>query len=129
MKLRNTFFFSHKKALETGHFPTIFKESNTLVLRKPKKPDYSKPNAYRPIALECTIGKVLESIIAETISYLTETYELLPANHFGGRPCRSTEDAMMLLVENIYDAWGIQGSILGCIHGRCGSIQEAKRCK
>jgi hypothetical protein len=95
-----------QESLETGHFPTIFKESNTLILRKPKKPDYSKPNAYRPIALECTIGKVLESIIAETISYLTETYELLPANHFGGRPCRSTEDAMMLLVENIYDAWG-----------------------
>jgi len=95
-----------QESLETGHFPTIFKESTTLVLRKPKKPDYSKPNAYRPIALECTIGKVLESIMAETISYLTENHELLPANHFGGRPCRSTEDAMMLLTENIYETWG-----------------------
>jgi len=95
-----------QESYETGHFPTIFKESTTLILRKPKKPDYSKPNAYRPIALECTIGKVLESIMAETISYLTEKHELLPATHFGGRPCRSTEDVMMVLIENIYDTWG-----------------------
>ena len=95
-----------QESFETGHFPTIFKESRTLVLRKPKKPDYTKPNAYRPIALESTIGKVLESIMAEMISYLTEEYELLPANHFGGRPGRSTEDAMMILSENIYDTWG-----------------------
>src|SRR5579859_7734998 len=97
-----------QESFEAGHFPTIFKESTTLVLRKPKKPNYTKPNAYRPITLECTIGKVFESIMAETISYLTETYELLPACHFGGRPCRLTEDAMMLLMENIYDTWGEQ---------------------
>jgi len=34
-----------------------------------------------------------------------ETYELLPAHHYGGRPGRSTEDAMMILTENIYKAW------------------------
>jgi hypothetical protein len=95
-----------QESFETGHFPTIFKQSTMLVLRKPKKPDYSKPNAYRPITLECTIGKVLKSIMAETISYLTEKYELLPTNHFRGRPSRSTEDAMMVLTENIYDTWG-----------------------
>ena len=94
-----------QESFEACHFPTIFKESMTLVLRKPKKPDYTKPNAYRPIALESTIGKVLESIMAETISYLTETHELLPPNHFGGRPGRTTEDAMMLLTENIHAAW------------------------
>jgi hypothetical protein len=56
--------------------------------------NYTRPNAYKPIALERNIGKVLEGIIAETISYLSETHELLLANHFGGHPCRSTEDAM-----------------------------------
>jgi hypothetical protein len=49
------------------------------------------------------LGKALESIIAERTSYLTETHELLPANHFGGQPWRSTEDAIMLVLENIYD--------------------------
>lgn len=107
-ELKNHLLILAQESFEAGHFPSIFKESTTLVIRKPKKPDYTRPNAYRPIALERTIGKVLESIIAETISYLTETYELLPSNHFGGRPCRSTEDAMMLLMENIYDTWGDQ---------------------
>src|SRR5579859_2281164 len=39
------------------------------------------------------------------ISYLTEAHGLLPPTHFGGRPCRSAEDAMMLLTGNIYAAW------------------------
>jgi hypothetical protein len=43
--------------------------------------------------------------MADTISYLTETYELLPVHHFGGRPGRSAEDAMMILTEDIYKAW------------------------
>jgi hypothetical protein len=34
-----------QESFETGHFPAIFKETSTLVLRKPNKPDYSRPNA------------------------------------------------------------------------------------
>ena len=92
-------------SVNIGHFPTPFKITTTVVLRKPSKADYTKPNAYRPIALENTIGKVLESIVAEMLSYLTETYELLPRQHFGGRPGRTAEDAMILLSERIHKAW------------------------
>jgi len=77
----------------------------TIVLPKPAKPDYTKAKAYRPIALENTMGKILESIVAELISYLTETYELLPKQHYGGRPGRTAEDAMLVLSENIHPAW------------------------
>ena len=87
------------------HFPKAFKHTTTVVLRKPSRPDYTKVKAYRPIALENTVGKVMESVIAETISYLTETYELLPPHPYGGRPGRSAEDAMMILSENIHQAW------------------------
>jgi len=92
-------------SLEMGYFPKAFKETTTIVLRKPGKPDYTKPNAYRPIALENTLGKVFESIITSTLSYLTEMHGLLPPQHYGGRPGRSTEDAMLVLSENIYEAW------------------------
>jgi hypothetical protein len=94
-----------QQSMITGHFPQSFKETTTLVLRKSNKSNYTKPNAYRPIALENTIGKVLESIIAEHISYLCETHNLIPNHHFGGRPGRTTEDAMLILTENIYQAW------------------------
>src|SRR5438045_2302402 len=32
-----------QESLETGHFPTIFKKSTTLVIHKPNKPDKPKP--------------------------------------------------------------------------------------
>jgi hypothetical protein len=91
-------------SLNLGHFPGSFKQSIMMVLRKSNKPDYTKVKAYQSVALECTLGKVKESIISEIISYLTETHELLPAEHFGGRPGRSAEDALMILSESIYKA-------------------------
>jgi len=70
-------------SFDAGHFPTPFKTTTTVILRKPGKPDYTNPKAYRPIALENTLGKVLESVIAELLSYITETHELLPPQHYG----------------------------------------------
>ena len=44
---------------------------------------------------------------ADTLSYLMEKYELLPAQHYGGRPRHTAEDAMMILSKNIHEAWKI----------------------
>jgi hypothetical protein len=44
-------------SLDIGYFPKTFRTSITVVLRKPAKPDYTKSKAYRPIALENTLGK------------------------------------------------------------------------
>ncbi|KAJ3490230.1 hypothetical protein NLI96_g1580 [Meripilus lineatus] len=52
------------------------------------------PSSYRPIALEDTIGKVLESVIARRASSLAEIHGLLLPNHFGGIPGRTTTDAV-----------------------------------
>ena len=57
------------------------------------------------MASENTIDKVLKSIVAENIAYLTETHHLLPSHHFRGRPERTTEDALTILTENIYATW------------------------
>jgi ribonuclease HI len=92
-------------SLRLAHFPKPFKHTITVVLRKPGKPDYTKAKAYRPIALENALGKVMESIMADLMSYLTEEYQLLPAQHYGGRPGRSAEDAMVALSESIHGAW------------------------
>ena len=82
-----------------------WKTSTTVVLRKPGKPRYDTPKAYRPIALLNTLCKVLTAIMAEVMTYYTEKYQLLPANHFGGRPGRTTTDAVHLLTHKIKDAW------------------------
>ena len=90
--------------LRTEHFSKSFKQMITVILRKPNKSNYIKVKAYRPIALENIIGKVMKSIIAEIINYLTEIHELLPPHHYERHPDRSTEDAMMIMSESIYKA-------------------------
>ena len=93
------------KSLGEGRLPREWKIAKIIPLRKGNKPDYSIPNAYRPISLLSTLGKMMESIVADRISYLVETCGLLPKNHFGGRKQRSTTHALLLLQEKIYDAW------------------------
>ena len=82
-----------------------WKEFTTVVLRKPRKPKYNTPKAYRPIALLNTMGKVLTSIVAEQLTYYTEEYALLPPLHFGGRPARTTNDTLHYLTHRIKDSW------------------------
>ena len=91
-------------SINQQHYPKPFKETTTIIIRKPGKPDYIKPNAYRPIALENTLRKILESIMTELICFLAESYHMLPTHHFGGRAGRTTEDAMIVLTEYIQEA-------------------------
>jgi ribonuclease HI len=91
--------------VDKGWYFAPWKNFMTVVLRKPGKPRYDVPKAYRPIALLNTLGKVLTSIIAEQLTYYTEKYALLPPLHFGGRPARTTSNTIHYLVYKIKDAW------------------------
>jgi Reverse transcriptase (RNA-dependent DNA polymerase) len=82
-----------------------WKNAKIIPLKKPEKGNYTIANAWRPISLLATLGKILESVLAERISYATETFGLLPANHFGARKQRSTEQAILVLQECVYKAW------------------------
>lgn len=93
------------ECLRQGYCPSHFRKSATVVLRKPGKGDYTDPKSYRPIALLSTIGKALEAVLANRISYLVEKHMLLPSKHIGGRKGRSCEHAIHLLMERIYASW------------------------
>ena len=82
-----------------------WKHAKIIPLKKPGKDDYTFAKAWRPISLLATLGKILELVIAERISYAAETYGLLPINHFGARKQRSAEQALLLLQEQILTAW------------------------
>ena len=98
-------FFIYKAILELNVYYEPWRTSTTVVLRKPGKPRYDNPKAYRPIALLNTMSKVLTALIADIMTFYTETHQLLLAHHFGGRPGRTTTDAVHLLVHKIKDAW------------------------
>lgn len=103
--VKHHIFRIYDASLRLGHVPRAWKIAKIVVLRKPNKLDYSKPNAYRPISLLPTISKWLEALVATRISYLAETEGLLPQNHFGARKQRPSEQALNILVERIHDAW------------------------
>ncbi|EJD47143.1 hypothetical protein AURDEDRAFT_22794, partial [Auricularia subglabra TFB-10046 SS5] len=66
-----------------GHHAHAAKRSWTCVLRKPGKDDYSKPGAWRPIALEECEAKIPEGVAARRLIAIAEQHGLLPANQFG----------------------------------------------
>ena len=92
-------------SLEEGVLPYQWRRAKIIPLKKPGKEDYTVAKAWRPISLLATLGKVLESVVAERILHMVETYGLLPTNYFGARKQRSAEQALLLLQEQIYTAW------------------------
>ncbi|ETW82615.1 hypothetical protein HETIRDRAFT_316313, partial [Heterobasidion irregulare TC 32-1] len=77
-----------------GIYPQDWKDSQTLVLQKLGKLDYSNPNAYRPTALLRTITKILSACIASELMQLAELHHLLPDTHFGCRAGQKTTDSL-----------------------------------
>ena len=103
--LVNRLWYIYSAILEKELCYEPWKQFTTVVLRKPGKPRYDVPKAYRPIALLNTMGKLLTAIISEQLTYYTEKHVLLLPTHFGGRPGRTTTDALHMLIYRIKDAW------------------------
>ncbi|CAM1503401.1 Fc.00g081770.m01.CDS01 [Cosmosporella sp. VM-42] len=93
-----------KAPVEDG-IPAMWRSAKVIPLKKPNKGYYAIAKAWRPSSLLSTLGKILEAVVADRISYAVETFGLLPTNHFAARKRRSTEQALLLLQEHIYKAW------------------------
>ena len=107
-------YFIYNAMVTRRLFYEPWKKFNTIVLRKPGKPKYNVPKAYRPIALINTLVKVLTAVLAEQLMYFAEHHHLLPANHFGGRKGRNATDAVQLLTHRIKNAWR-KGEVLSVL--------------
>lgn len=116
--------------LRIGYCPHHFRRSLTVILKKPGKPDYSTPKAWRPISLLSTLGKALESILATRISYLVEEHNLLPNTHIGGRVGRSCDHALHLWTEKVYQSWRQGDSVVsGLTLDVAGAFDNAVRAR
>jgi len=86
-------------------YPKQRKDSVTTVLRKPGKPNYTVPNAHWLIALLNTMAKILLACVAEDLVHMAKLHGLLPDNHFGCRPGRTTMDSLHYMVKYVKDTW------------------------
>ncbi|EMS18089.1 hypothetical protein NBRC10512_006975 [Rhodotorula toruloides] len=100
-------------SLRLGHLPASWRDATGVVLRKPKKDDYSLTKSYRLICFERCISKLLESIVARCITHLADSLQLIPPIHFGARTGRSAEDAVVCCVDEIRRQWRNGNVVLG----------------
>jgi ribonuclease HI len=104
---KGKYLISHliKKSLASGYHPKLWRKATAVALRKPNKPDYSKPRAYRLITLLECLGKLLEKIVARHLTFLAGDLNLVPPNQFGGRSSSSTSDAILTFTNDVQAAW------------------------
>ena len=67
----------YPRLVEHGYHPLCWIQATGAILKKPNKPDYTAPKAYRIIALLNCLGKISEKIIATKLYFLAETSDLL----------------------------------------------------
>ena len=80
-----------------GKFPALWKCARVTPV--PKKGDRRETCNYRPVAIGSSVGKLLEKVIHLQISPVLEN--LLPSTMYGFRPGKSTETALVDVVECI----------------------------
>jgi hypothetical protein len=91
--------------MNLGYHPKQWQSAKIVILQKPGKSNYTNPGSYRPISLLNTLGKLLKAVMARRLSYLAEKHGLLPNSQFGGRPGRTTKQALLVLSNAIDQAW------------------------
>jgi len=73
--------------------------------KKASKLDYTALGAYHPIVLLNTMANILSACITDVLVYMAETHNMLPDNHFGCTPRRSTTDSLHFITKYVKDAW------------------------
>lgn len=88
-----------------NYYPEQWKLSDTIVLKKPGKADYTVAKAWWPIALLNCMSKILSQCVADVLVYEAEHRSLLANMQFRGRAGCTTTDSIHLVTKTIKDAW------------------------
>ena len=102
----------HKNSLISASFPCDWKLSRVTPLFKKGKP--SDVNNYRPISLLSIPGKILESVVCNSINDHLQSHNLLSRNQWGFRKNHSTEGLLLHMTETWKSALD-QGLVVGVL--------------
>ena len=94
-----------KQAIRLGYHPKEWKRARGILLEKGGKRDLTLVKSYRVISLLNCMGKVLEKVIAEQLSQLSENFLKLHPGQMGARKERCAIDAVASLVYEVQQRW------------------------
>ncbi len=86
----------------TGIFPDVLKTGVIIPLHKSGPKD--DVNNFRPVSLISNLSKIVEKILKYRLVKCFTKFKILSDKQFGFRQKRSTEDAILKLTSNLYDA-------------------------
>nr|CAH7738545.1 unnamed protein product [Callosobruchus chinensis] len=89
-------------SLECGIFPESMKTA--VVIPIFKKGDKLDPCNYRPISILSCLSKIFEKLLNERIWSFVEKHDLISEHQFGFKKGKSTDDAMLELMQEIFVA-------------------------
>jgi ribonuclease HI len=92
----------YKKCLYLNTFPKIWKKAKIIILTKPGNSVLNSSNAFRPISLLTTFGKVLDQLLTKRLQFFLRTK--LSPRQFGFIPQKCTEDAIQEVMKFVRDA-------------------------
>ncbi|CAD6922390.1 unnamed protein product, partial [Tilletia controversa] len=92
-------------ALRLGWHPSVFRQATLVALKKSGNRDPAQPRSYRLISLLPCLGKVLEKIVAQRLTFYARKYGWVPPEQFGGMPGCSTDDAALTLIHDVEAGW------------------------
>ena len=88
----------------TGSVPQTWRTANMIPIHKKGK-DRNQVDSYRPISLTSCVGKVMERLVNERLTWLLEKNQVLCQEQAGFRSHRSTEDQVTYIAQKIEDGF------------------------
>lgn len=98
-------------SFETGVFPDDLKIAVVIPLHK--KGDSGDLNTYRPISLLSNFSKILEKLVKSRLVKFLKINNILSLNQYGFVEKKSTEDALLSLLSNVYDGLNSKLNVAG----------------
>ena len=101
--ISKTLLYLFNWSYNIGYFPKIWKKCNITPILKPGRNSLYCKN-WRPISLLSCTGKLLERVIATRLLYYCRINKLITPNQAGFQQKLKTEDLLLRLTENAYEA-------------------------
>ena len=97
-------------ALNMGLFPQEWKVATVVMIVKPNKPR-DQSSSYRPVSLTSAMGKLYERFMGQWLDRIVMERNLQAERQCGFTKGRSTGEALLRLVEDVYVAYKGNGAV------------------